>query len=75
MDSDGCKAGWVGVYTPIGKEGTKNKGKRSPNGRDEDFLGSMNMVKSSRQVTTMDMVFVEDHVQEFRDNEWCTVCN
>ena len=21
------------------------------------------------------MVFREEHVQEFRDNEWCVVCN
>ena len=75
MDADGCKAGWVGTYRPIGKERTRNKEKRAPNGRDEDVLGSMNMVKSSRQVTTMDMVFVEERVQEFRDNEWFTVCN
>ena len=69
MDSDGCKAGWVGAYTPIGKEGTKNKGKRAPNGPDEDVLGNMNMVKSTKQVTTMDMVFIEEHVQEFKDKE------
>ena len=75
MDADGCKAGWVGAYRPIGKEGTKNKEKRAPNERDEDVLGSMNMVKSTRQVTTMDMVFIEEHVQEFKDKEWCTVCN
>ena len=48
---------WGGAYAPIGKEGTNNKEKRGPNGRDEVVLGSIHTVKSSREVATMGIVF------------------
>ena len=57
MDANGYKVVWMGAYRPIGKEGTKNKEKRAPNGRDEVVLGSIHTVKSSREVATMGIVF------------------
>ena len=57
MGANGYKVVWMGAYRPIGKEGTKNKEKRGPNGRDEVVLGSIHTVKSSREVATMGIVF------------------
>ena len=38
-------------------------------------MSSMHVVKKTRKVVTMDIVFGEGHVEEFRCNEECAVGN
>ena len=57
MGADGWKAVPMGAYGPRGKKERKNKGKGSPNERERDVLGSMFMLKKTREMVTMGIVF------------------
>ena len=59
----------MGVYGTGDKEERKNKGKRAPNGREGDILGSMHMVQRTINVVTMGIVLGDGHSEKFGYNE------
>ena len=63
----------MGAYGPVGKEERKNKGKRAPNGREGDILGSMHMVQRTINVVTMGIVLGDGHSEKFGYNKGCAV--
>ena len=64
MGADGYRSVRMGADGRMGKEGSKNKAKRSINGRAGDVLRCMVVSKNNRKVTGTIMVIREDQGEQ-----------